>query len=248
MKKRLIMLLLILGFMTSLTIPAKASTVGKYNIIETTAPTLDLVTFEAFNEKGLAFVKGELTKYTSGYNYYYEHMYINKFGQKIFPFSDEYYYYFPDINGTCIILARNFPTDGNITYSTDDKQGLVDPQGKVLLPPIYDCIGWFSEGLAVIKKDGKAGYINSKGEFVLPMVYEDAGAFSEGLAAAKRDNKWGYIDISGKWVIEPQFYSLDQFYEGLAIVRDDSYPAKYEFIDRSGKLAFNKTFDYAFGF
>ena len=236
--KRLLASLLIMGLLTSLIPMGKAENIRKVDIIETTAPTMDLFDFDAFDQNGLAHIRGKLTNF--------EDRYIDKYGQMAFQFSNEYYYYYLDKNGTYVILARNFSSDGSISYSTNKNNGLVDSRGKVLLEPIYDYIGWFSEGLAVIKKDGKAGYINAKGEFVLPMVYEDAGAFSEGFAAAKRGNKWGYIDLNGQWVIKPQFYSAERFYEGLALVQKDYFT--YGFIDRSGKPAFDKTFDFAFGF
>ena len=249
MKKRLIVSLLIIGFiLTWLTMPATATTASKYDIIETTAPILDLFYWIDFDESGLAWIEGELTRYTYGNNSHIEHSFINKYGQLVYPISEEYYYNLRDLNGTCIILARTFPEDGSLVYSTADKHGLVDPQGNILLPPIYDFIGWFTEGLAVIKKDGKAGYINAKGDFVLPMIYDDVGVFSEGLAAAKLDDKWGYIDRNGEWVIDPQFYKVDPFYEGYAIIRDNKYDLPYSFIDRSGQSVFNKAFDFATGF
>lgn len=47
---------------------------------------------------------------------------------------------------------------------------------------VYDAIGNFSEGLAIVCKDNKFGYMNEMGELVIPCQFDLAFNFSEGYA------------------------------------------------------------------
>jgi len=50
--------------------------------------------------------------------------------------------------------------------------GLKNSNDKVILAPLFQIIGTFNNGLAIIMKDKKMGVINQKGEFVLPLKYD----------------------------------------------------------------------------
>lgn len=50
--------------------------------------------------------------------------------------------------------------------------GLKNANDRVILAPIYNAIGSFNYGLAIVVKDKKMGVINEKGDFVLPLKYD----------------------------------------------------------------------------
>ena len=73
------------------------------------------------------------------------------------------------------------------------KNGIMDKTGKIILPPKYNNMRYYSEDLAAVKLYDTWGYIDLKGNEVIPLKYEDASYFSEGLAAVKINGKWGFI-------------------------------------------------------
>ena len=47
------------------------------------------------------------------------------------------------------------------SIEVDDLRGFVDQSGHIVVPPIYDQVFSFREGLAAVKRDGKWGFIDS---------------------------------------------------------------------------------------
>jgi hypothetical protein len=77
------------------------------------------------------------------------------------------------------------------------KYGAIDKTGKYIIPPQFDNIQYFSEGLALVEVQGKTGYVDRTGKMVIPLFEGYAKSFSEGLAAAiKRGYKYGYKQVS----------------------------------------------------
>ena len=127
----------------------------------------------------------------------------------------------------------------------DDKWGYKDEYGNVVIPPIYDRVNDFSEGLASVEKGRKYGYIDKTGKEVIPFIYDSALDFSEGLASVEKDGKWGYIDTTGVEVIPFTYDYAGDFSSGLAPVKKDG---KYGFIDKTGKLVIPCEYDNTWSF
>jgi hypothetical protein len=129
----------------------------------------------------------------------------------------------------------------------DFKMGFKDLTGKVVIPPQFDDVGYFSEGLAPVRVGEKWGYIDKTGKIVIPPQYANAHSFWEGRAAVNIGSKWGYgkwgfIDKMGKMVIPPRYDYVGNFSEGLAWVAVDG---KYGFIDQAGTMVIPPQYDYA---
>jgi hypothetical protein len=76
------------------------------------------------------------------------------------------------INGEEFGLAREFSEGLAAVTGKNDKYGFIDKTGKFVIPPQYDRVGDFSEGLAAVQKfgerwSGNLAYINKKGEVVI---------------------------------------------------------------------------------
>jgi hypothetical protein len=128
-----------------------------------------------------------------------------------------------------------------LAYMEHGKLGFIDKAGKQVIPPRYNDVQPFSEGLAAVSLDGKYGYIDRSGKMVIPPQFSNAGPFSEGLAAAYNEDQGGYIDKSGKLVINGAEFSLARaFSEGLAAVQGKN--DKYGFIDKTGKFVIQPQF------
>lgn len=100
-----------------------------------------------------------------------------------------------------------------------------DSQNKthILIPPIYQNLKDFSEGLAPVKKDGKWGFVDKYGVIVIEFKYQDAEVFSEGLAGVKLSGNWGFIDAKGQLIIPHRFKEVKEFKEGIAAVNKNGF-------------------------
>ena len=134
--------------------------------------------------------------------------------------------------------------------------GQVDRNGTSTIPPHFDHVGAFSEGLAVVELKKKFGYIDQNGRLVIPLEFAGAAAFSDGLALVyttlgmnlfgKTEGVWlfasaGYIDHIGKFVIESRLIeNARNFSEGLAAFEPGASSwgtAKWGYLDKTGKWA-----------
>lgn len=80
----------------------------------------------------------------------------------------------------------------------NDKYGMIDMQGNVLIECAYDDLSLFAvDGVFRAAQNGKYGFLNSDGSARLPLQYEDATAVSGGAAAVKTGGKWQIIDLDG---------------------------------------------------
>lgn len=92
---------------------------------------------------------------------------------------------------------------------------------KTVIPPMYDEVFCFKDGLASVELEEKCGYINPANEIVIPFVYETAMSFSEGLASVVKNGKCGYIDKQNEEVIPFIYDAATAFEEGEAKVKKD---------------------------
>ncbi len=108
--------------------------------------------------------------------------------------------------------------------------GAIDADGVEIIPPKYDLIEPFSEGLAVVMDfdSKKSAYINKQGNFVTDFIFDDAHDFSEGLAAVNQNppngiynpdaGGWGYVDTTGTIKIPMTYQAAFGFKQGYAPV------------------------------
>jgi hypothetical protein len=130
------------------------------------------------------------------------------------------------------------PTQPPIISWDNGKAGLLDQNGKVIVPIQYDDIDEFSEGLACVTVGRsaykrKCGFINMTGKVVIPLKYDFADSFSEGLAVVRLDGKYGFINKRGKVVVPLKYDNVaTPFSEGSARVLLGN---REFFINKTGK-------------
>jgi hypothetical protein len=120
-----------------------------------------------------------------------------------------------------IILVLCFPVSAQKNKNEDllfpivknKKWGFIDTTGKVICEPVYDWVGNFSEGQAVVNigaagiteyktaDGGKYGFINNEGKLVIEAKFDFALNFKEGMALIMLNDKCGFIDVEGNIVI-----------------------------------------------
>lgn len=119
------------------------------------------------------------------------------------------------------------------------KQGFIDQTGKIVIPPKFDQVDGFAEGMARVKVGKLFGYIDETGKLVVPARFQAASDFSEGLARVMLGYKWGFIDKSGRMVIPATFATVSDFSDGTFAATIESAPQgkrQYRLVDRTGKL------------
>jgi hypothetical protein len=125
----------------------------------------------------------------------------------------------------------------------DGKWGFISKEGWIAFP-IYDCIGRFQEGFAIVKH-GKHrwSHINAKGELLADKWYDDVWNFHEGFAVVRQGDKFNHINTKGELLADKWHDGVGHFEDGVAEISVDytngivSY-IKYGYIDKKGNLLF----------
>jgi len=93
---------------------------------------------------------------------------------------------------------RLLVSDG-LTFMEDDngKKGFVDATGRWVIPPRYQSVLDFSEGLAPVEVNGKWGFIDSAGNEAISPRFDEAYRFLEGVAVVGLGDTYALIDKNG---------------------------------------------------
>ena len=133
--------------------------------------------------------------------------------------------------------------DGLASFRTNDKKGIIDTLGNVIVPMKYDEIEPFMDGVARVEIFGDYpthyGYIDKQGNEVLPVIYTDADdwfyrsmRFSD-LIVVGIDQKYGCFDKKGKKILPLEYGSIGNYSSGLATIYKDG---KMGCINKEGKI------------
>lgn len=119
------------------------------------------------------------------------------------------------------------------------KYGIIDAQGREILPMIYDdyCLGGDGMIGALVLKEELLYLFDSQGKPLGRISAQGIAAcgIREGLILIvdRKTALWGYMDLTGEIVVPPQFEAAGLFYEGRAAVVMDG---KTGYIDPTGQL------------
>jgi hypothetical protein len=136
--------------------------------------------------------------------------------------------------------------DDNYKTIKDGKWGLVRKTSaknefEVVVEPVFDWHGMFSENLAAVLVDGKWGFIDTTGDFVIQPRFEDRGEnqlswnrlnstsglrtrslhslywfyfFENGQTWVCENGRCGIIDTTGNYILKPQYEMDSYMYNG----------------------------------
>ncbi len=137
-------------------------------------------------------------------------------------------------------------------------QGLIDREGRVVLPPTNVSVGPFHDGLAAVGVDhsGHNGFVDLEGRWAIePRFYRICSPFSEGRCLVEilegDTSRFVFIDATGSEVFpfeDPRSPYADgklTFSEGRLPVRRGG---KVGFLDRSGTLVIEPQFEQVLPF
>ena len=83
--------------------------------------------------------------------------------------------------------------------------GLIDTQGKEILPPRYDKIEPFNNDYFKVKIQNKWGIVQSGDSLVLPIEYELIDTLSGSVSLVKKGNSYGVVNLNGELVLSTRY-------------------------------------------
>ena len=105
-----------------------------------------------------------------------------------------------------------------LKVSKNGKFGLIDFNGKELLPTEYDEISML-EGIAnsiVIKKDGKVGLVNDNGSIIVKTEFAEiknlGNSYKNGYITVDPNGKYGVTSTTKKQILENKYEEISQTY------------------------------------
>ena len=127
--------------------------------------------------------------------------------------------------------------DGVLGYSENEKWGLIDKSGKVIVAPIYDDIMWYGGGKFIVDIRKETAFLmDNKGQ--RSELADDPNYFvdykqhlpprdvylacPDDLNLDIKNGRWGIIDKAGKVVLRHDYRAIKCFYgeEGMAAIDD----------------------------
>src|SRR6185295_18839945 len=104
-----------------------------------------------------------------------------------------------------------------------DLHGLVDRDGKVILPAEFSQPLQLQDGLIMAQKGTKTAFFDATGKMIIKPQEQTRGPFAEGLAPAivtdtAGKSALGYVDHDLKTIISGNFRDVGPFSDGMAEV------------------------------
>ena len=149
---------------------------------------------------------------------------------------------------------------GYATISQDDKEGLIDARGRVIIPIEYDDIGNYEDyplrfGFISAEKDGMRGLLNAQGDVVADFIYPTASVRSyAGMLVVEGADGTSAVVTGLGGELDDCFDRVDYYWEGARVIgvcKDDKWalldnagnvvldyiPANYLYFDAEGTMA-----------
>lgn len=140
-----------------------------------------------------------------------------------------------------------------LRISNDNKFGIVNTKGDLLVPSIYDSIKYNSipghddDGF-VVSQDGKYGLIDNKNNVLIPLKHTDIDMVTWGYTYVVLDNEYDYTDSVGDhadYIERTGGTSISRIYRYM-YGNDWSY--KYRYLDTIYKLPYDYVGNYSKGY
>lgn len=93
--------------------------------------------------------------------------------------------------------------------SVEGLLGYMDENGKEVVPPTFDWVGEYCEGLAIALKGEQYGVIDKQGRSHLPFVYEFLSDFHDGVAIFQQDGLFGVMNRAGIVLVKNIYTDLE---------------------------------------
>lgn len=105
---------------------------------------------------------------------------------------------------------------GYIPVTCNEKEGLLDLEGREALPCEYDFVDNFAEQKMRVQKAGRYIFLDEQLKPVFDTTFDYADYFINGMARVRKGAFYGYIDATGTEVIPCEYTYLSSFSNGKA--------------------------------
>ena len=112
---------------------------------------------------------------------------------------------------------------GRAKVKVNGLYGIIDIDGKEVVPPKYEVIQPFKDNRARVSANQLWGIIDMNGKEIVPVKYEKIGLFQNRKAHIREDGKWGIISWDGKVITAPKYDKIISIDRGFAKVMSNSY-------------------------
>lgn len=135
-------------------------------------------------------------------------------------------------------IWMHYFSNGLIKYLGCGKFGFKNPFDRIVIQPIYDKVGFFNEGLCIVKRDNRWFIINKTGAEISILSQLDNPTyeyyFSEGLASVEYNERIGFINTKGEISIPFEYYNSfrPRFKNGFVPLMDVN--KKWGLVDKFG--------------
>ena len=172
---------------------------------------------------------------------------------KLYPLIKDGRYGLQDSTGLSILSPKydyiQISDDERLLYRIDDKWGLLDRQGKVIVSHTeYSSIYASSYGFHEVTKNGKYGLIDANGKVIIPPVWDICNicytkeGFSQPLLIVYRDDYYGVINLNSKIIIPLEYEYIGALQDGLFSVTS-SIDYKDGVMDEKGSIIIPMEYD-----
>lgn len=134
-----------------------------------------------------------------------------------------------------------FDRNGLAPISIEDKFGLIDKEGNVIIPFDYQKLVLTTVNAYSAQQNDKWGFVTKSNQILIPFDYDLTSDFIENICAVKKDGKWGFIDLINQVVIPFLYDGCTDFKAGLAGVEQNG---KWGMIDKTNQLLIDYQYEY----
>lgn len=122
----------------------------------------------------------------------------------------------------------------------DEKEGIKDKAGKVIIPARYDNIEYVKGGIFIVELDDKYGLYQYYSGQITPLIYDDIEEFGEDLFKIEKGDFEGVLDLYGREIVAPLYDNVEEEYYGYFQVEKGN---KYGVFNNEGKQIVPVEFD-----
>lgn len=106
---------------------------------------------------------------------------------------------------SCLFLGR-LNAQALFPIKLNQKWGLMDQNGRVVKPPVYEAIGEFKRfGYAIMQRNGKVGILDREGREIVPPRYQDVKILDSLLVAVVDSVNWKVINLDGQVILHNRY-------------------------------------------
>lgn len=110
----------------------------------------------------------------------------------------------------------------NFPIKVENKWGLMDQKGRIVLAPQYDAISNFDQyQYATVQDQNHVGLISQEGQLVLPLVFQDIKVLDSLSFAVKNDHGWQVVDAKINLMI-PGYYLQVQRLQSFLYLKNEA--------------------------